>query len=143
LLRLLFFAYVWADVSRIVLTKQDMELIGIYTVDNNPDVHLVEVMSDDPPDKVDVGQITQEINGQPQGNWQTPWDEKYLDDKGETIIGDYFDIPKGGDKTRLVFFFHDIDFSKPLLTQEGQLALTKPTLLPDRLKDKLIYESPD
>jgi len=120
-----------------------MELIGIYTVDNNPDVHLVEVMFDDPPDKVDVGQITQEIKGQPQSNWQSPWDEKYLDDKGETIIGDYFDIPKDGDKTRLVFFFHDLDFSRPLLTQQRELALTKPTLLPDRLKDKLIYESPD
>jgi hypothetical protein len=120
-----------------------MELIGIYTVDNNPDVHLIEITFDNSPDKVDVGQITQEIQGQPKGNWQSPWDEKYMDDKGEKIIGDYFDIPKDENKTRLVFFFHDIDFSKPLLTQEGQLTLTQPTLLPDRLKDKLTYESPD
>ena len=120
-----------------------MELIGIYTVDNSPNVHLVEVTFDSPPDKVDVGQITQEVTGQPRDNWQSPWDEKYLDDKGENIIGDYFDIPKGGEKTRLVFFFHDIDFSRPLLTQQGQLVLKKPILLPDRLKDKLVYESPD
>lgn len=120
-----------------------MELIGIYTVDNNKDVHLIELAFDNSPDKVDVGQITQEVKGQPRGNWQSPWDEKYLDDTGEKVIGDYFDIPKAGGKTRLVFFFHDIDFSRPLLTQEGQLTLTKPTSLPDRLKDKLTYERPD
>lgn len=120
-----------------------MELIGIYKVDNSQDVHLVEITFDKSPDKVDVGQITQEIKGQPQGNWQSPWDEKYLDDKGEKIIGDYFNIPKGGDKTRLLFFFHDIDFSRPLLTQEGALPLTNPTSLPERLKDKLTYERPD
>jgi hypothetical protein len=120
-----------------------MELIGIYTVENNEDVHLIELTFDIAPDNVDVGQITQEIQGQPQGNWQSPWDEKYLDDNGEKVIGDYFDAPKGGRKTRLVFFFHDIDFSRPLLTQEGQLTLTMPTSLPDRLRDKLTYERPD
>lgn len=102
-----------------------MELIGVYKVENNSNVHLLELTFDNSPDKVDVGQITQEIKGQPQGNWQSPWDEKYLDDKGEKIIGDYFNIPKDGDKTRLVFFFHDIDFSRPLLTQKGQLSSKK------------------
>ena len=120
-----------------------MKLIGVYTFDNNQDVHLIEITFDNSPNKIDVGKITQEIKGQPQSNWQSPWDEKYLDDKGEKIIGDYFDIPNDGNKTRLIFFFHDIDFSRPLLTQEGQLTLTRPTSLPDRLKDKIIYERPN
>jgi hypothetical protein len=107
-----------------------MELKGIYIVDNNSDVHLIEIQFDDTPGNIDVGQITQELEGQPRGNWQSPWDEKYLDDKGEEIIGDYFDIPKDG-------------FSKPLLTQDGQLNLTKPTSLPTRLRDKVKYERPD
>jgi hypothetical protein len=120
-----------------------MELIGVYTVDGDEGVHLIELAFENPPGKVDLGQITQEIKGQPQSNWQSPWDEKYLDDKGEKIIGDCFDPPKSGDKTRIVFFFHHIDFSRPLLTQEGHLTLIKPTSLPDRLKGQLTYERPD
>jgi hypothetical protein len=120
-----------------------MELKGIYTVDDSPDVHLVEIMFDQSPDNVDVGQITQELDGQPRGNWQSPWDEKYLSDNGEEVIGDYFDIPKGSAKTRLLFFFHNIDFSKPLLTQYEKVNLTKPTPLPERLRGKVKYESPD
>lgn len=120
-----------------------MELIGIYTVDDNPGVHLIELMFNDSPVKVDVAAITQEIEGQSRDNWRSPWDERYLDEKGEKIIGDCYDIPKRGDTTRLIFFFHNIDFSRPLLTQEGHVTLTKPTVLPDRLKDKLPYESPD
>ena len=120
-----------------------MELKGIYNVDDKPDVHLIEIMFDDSPGNVDVGQITQGIEGQPRGNWQSPWDEKYLDDKGEEIIGNYFDLPKEKTKTRLIFFFHDLNFSRPLLTQYGPCILVKPTRLPPRLKDKLIYERPD
>lgn len=120
-----------------------MELLGVYTVEDNPDVHLIELVFDKSPGEVDVGQITQEITGQPRDNWQTPWDEKYLDESGEKIIGDYADIPGSGDQTRLIFFFHYLDLTAPLLTQYGQLTLTKPTQLPDRLKGKLPYESPD
>jgi hypothetical protein len=120
-----------------------MELIGIYIVDDNANVHLIEIQFDNSPDNVDVGQITQELEGQPRENWQSPWDEKYLDDKGEEIIGDYFDIPKDELKTRLLFFFHNLNFSKPLLTQDGQLNLTKPTSLPKRLQEKVKYERPD
>lgn len=120
-----------------------MELKGIYTVDDNSEAHLIEIVFDRSPDNVDVGQITQELEGQPQGNWQSPWGEKYLDDKGEEIIGDYFDIPTGLATTRLLFFFHDINFSKPLLTQDGPINLPRPTSLPARLRDKIKYERPD
>jgi hypothetical protein len=120
-----------------------MELLGVYTVDNNPDVHLIELKFSISPDKVEPGKITQQIDGQPKGNWQSPWDEKYLDDKGENIIGDAFDIPRDGNTTRLIFFLHYIDFSRPLLTQGGQLALVAPTMMPNRLKGKLFYERPD
>lgn len=120
-----------------------MELKGVYTVDGNPNVHLVEIVFDDAPGNIDVGQITQETEGQPAANWQTPWDEKYLDEKGERIIANYFDIPIEETKTRLLFFFHDLNFLKPLLTQNGQLHLTKPASLPARLLDKITYESPD
>ncbi len=108
-----------------------MELKGIYNVDNNSDVHLIEILFGDTPSNIDVGQITQELEGQPRENWQSPWDEKYLDDNGEEIIGDYFDIPEEGSKTRLLFFFHDLNFSKPLLTHDGRLNLTEPMSCPE------------
>ena len=47
-----------------------MELKGIYIIDNNSDVHLIEIQFDDTPGNIDVGQITQELEGQPRGNWQ-------------------------------------------------------------------------
>ena len=120
-----------------------MELKGIYTVDGSLEVHLIEILFHDSPSNIDVGQITQEIEGQPQENWQSPWDEKYLNENGEEIVGDYFDVPNDGATTRLLFFFHNLNFSKPLLTPGGQLALTQPTSIPFRLRDKIKYESPD
>ena len=120
-----------------------MILNGVYTVDENPEVHVIELTFDHPPDKIDVGQITQEIQGRGKGNWQSPWDEKYLDENGEKVIGDYFDIPQGQAKTRLVFYFHFVDFDKPLLTQLGQVSLARPTTLPSRLRDLIRYEKPD
>jgi hypothetical protein len=120
-----------------------MKLIGVYIVDNNPDVHIVEVSFNDSPANVKIWQITQEIERQSSDSWQSPWDEKYLDEKGEKIIGDYLDIPLTKTTTRIIFFFHFINFSKPLLTQYGELHLSIPTQLPERLKDKLVYEKPD
>lgn len=120
-----------------------MELIGIYSVDDNSDVHLIEVQFNDTPNNIDVGQITQEIKGQSPENWQSPWDEKYLNEQGDEIIGDYTDIPQDRLKTRLLFFFHYLDFTKPLLTQHGKLDLTNPTSLPERLRGKVKYEQPD
>jgi len=120
-----------------------MELKGIYIVDGSSQVHLIEILFDDSPSNIDVGKITQEIEGQPQENWQSPWDEKYLDENGEEIIGDYFDVPKDGTTTSLLFFFHNLNFSKPLLTEGRQLTLIQPTSIPLRLRDKIKYESPD
>ena len=37
-----------------------MILNGVYTVDENPEVHLVELTFDHPPEKIDIGQITEQ-----------------------------------------------------------------------------------
>ncbi len=109
------------------------ELIGVYKVDNNPDVHLVELRTDISPDNFDVGQITQEVKGLEQLDWQTPWDEKYLDNEGQKIIGDYSSVPSDSSSTRLVFFFHFLDFKKGLRTQDYELVLSQPTTIPDTI----------
>jgi hypothetical protein len=120
-----------------------MILNGVYTVADNQDVHLIELIFDSPPEKIDVGLITQTVQGQDEGDWQTPWDEKYLDEKGENIIDDYAQRPTGQAMTRLIFFFHFLDFSKPLFTPNGPVRLTRPTSLPQRLADLITYEKPD
>jgi hypothetical protein len=93
-----------------------MTVIGVYKVDNESDVNLIEMVINDNPTNVDIVEITQEIDGAHRMEWQSPWDEKYLNENGDKIIGDYLDIPSDGNLTRLVFFFHYLDFEKPLLT---------------------------
>ena len=120
-----------------------MSIIGIYEVEGDRDVHLIEMTIDEPPDKVDLGQITQEIAGIDHLDWQSPWDEKYLNAPGDNVIGEFMDIPANESKTRVVFFFHYLDFSKPLKTQFGQVELIKPTIMPERIKKLVKYENPD
>jgi hypothetical protein len=120
-----------------------MILNGIYSLENLPDVHLIELSIDQSPEKVDVGAITQELEETSSGSLQSPWDEKYLDADGTKVIGDWADIPKGQSHTRLLFFFHFLNLQKPLMTQFGPLTLTTPTPIPDRLNGLVHYESPD
>jgi hypothetical protein len=120
-----------------------MLLHGVYEVNGAQNVHLIEITIDHPPEKVDVGKITQEIQGEDKESWQSPWDEKYLNEEGDEVIGEFFDVPKGTDTTRLAFFFHHLNLNTPLLTPYGQLDLPKPTKMPDRLVDIIEYESPD
>jgi hypothetical protein len=120
-----------------------MNLVGVYRVTNHTDVHLVELYFDKSPQKVDVGSITQEISGEPQANWQVPWSEMYLDKNGERIIGDWFNAPIKFNYTRLLFYFHQLNLSKPLLTGDGPLVLNDPTELPSRLLGKLQYDRLD
>jgi hypothetical protein len=120
-----------------------IELIGIYRVDNFDDVHLIEINANVPADKLDVGEITQEVDGLSSGSWQTPWHEKYLDDKGQNIIGDFSSVPVDTSSTRLLFYFHFLNFDKGIKTQFGEIKLNKPTTLPDRLSGLVKYEQPD
>ena len=120
-----------------------MILNGIYTVEGKPDVHLIELSIDHPPEAVDMAKITQEVEGVTNGSWQSPWDEKYLDERGEAVIGDWIELPTGQTQTRLLFFFHFLNFDKPLLTPFGELRLTSPSTMPARLKDLIVYEEPD
>ena len=120
-----------------------MILKGVYSIEDSPDVHLIEMMFEQAPENVDVGQITQEVTGISKDSWQAPWDEWYLDDSGENVVSERFTVPEGRSTTRLVFYFHYLNLAKPLLTEFGPLILPKPTILPDRLKRIITYEPPD
>jgi hypothetical protein len=106
---------------------------------------LVEVLVKNSIGVFDMGRFTQEIASVPPSHWQVAYDEQILDTSGETIVADGFfsrDKPAlwVGD-VRLVFFFHGLDFSKPLKTPFGDATLPGETTRPRRLSG-LNYEPP-
>ncbi|MCL6266618.1 hypothetical protein [Flagellimonas myxillae] len=118
---------------------KNTELIGIYSIPNHNDVNLVELIIEENVDDFDLGEITQEQKGQDKLNWQTAYDEKYLDENGSAIIGDDFEKPTGLKRFRVAFFFHFLDLKKPLICQYGLIKLVEITEFPDRLKKVIKY----
>ena len=121
-------------------TKNKMELIGIYNVKESSEVFLVEMRFAARPEDVDVSGITQELKNTSRDNWQAAYAEKYLDHSGEKIIGDDYSLPKNQEQTRIVFFFHYLDFTTKLLTPFGEIAPTPPLEMPQRLANIISYE---
>ena len=103
------------------------KILGVHPVEADEPVHLVELLVEGNVDDFDIGEVTQEVSGQPKSNWQAPYDERVLEES------------KG--KIRYAFFFHYIDLEKPLITPAGSLQLPKSTSLPAHLQD-IEYESP-
>src|SRR3569832_600394 len=103
------------------------KILGVHPVDADAPVHLIELVIDGDVGEFDIGEVTQEVADQPKSNWQAPYDERVLE-KSKTT-------------TRYAFFFHYLDFTKPLLTPAGSAPVPKPTKAPAHLKD-IDYESP-
>ena len=97
---------------------------GVHPVESPEPCHLIEVELFDRAE-VDWGAITQEVPGEPQANWQVPWDERPLD----------------CEERRWAFHFHYLDFTRPLLTPEGEIQLPEPTPVPEHLTG-IEYEPP-
>jgi len=102
-----------------------LKILGVHPIKAPEPCHLIEVVLDAPTSDYDWEKVTQETPGQPQSNWQVPWDERPLDDGGR----------------RWAFFFHYLDCTRPLLTPDGSMPLPKPTRLPEHLKD-IEYKEP-
>jgi hypothetical protein len=82
--------------------------------------HLLEIELKAPSDEFDFGLVTQEMPDQPKANWQVAYDEQHV---GDNDAG-----------SRWAFFFHYLDFKRPLLTPVGQITLPEPTPVPPYLK---------
>ncbi len=123
-----------------------IEVIGIYPTEADESVHLVEILVRNSEGRFDLSEFTQEVNGQPKQNWQVPWDERILDSIGEKVIADSFSVKKKPELwngiVRLTFFFHYLDFFKPLITPFGLVPLINQKSKPDRLSE-IEYKSPD
>lgn len=121
-----------------------VKFIGLYSVPNNPDVTLIELIINKKADAFDLIEFTQEAKNLPRSSWQVPFSEKYLSLDGESIIGDDFKLPKSlTDVTRLTFFIYFLDSSKPLITPFGHFELPGKQKQPDRIKALIEFESPE
>ena len=103
-----------------------IEIVGVYPVDTVEPVHLVEVLVSDPFEDVDWSSFTQDepdIGSNEEGDAadeSIPHDEQPVEQ-----------LPDG--RTRVVFFFHNLDVVRPLLSSFGSLQLPGPTNRPARL----------
>lgn len=123
-----------------------VDVVGVYRIESHETVHLVEILVNNSKGVFDLSEFTQEISDQQKENWQVPWDEKILDIQGEKILADYFSVKEKPElwmgNVRIAFFFHYLDFSKPLITPFGLVTLSNESLIPNRLAE-IEYESPD
>jgi hypothetical protein len=101
-------------------------------------IYLVEVLIERLDSDFDPGTFTQEQAGAPRDNWQVPYDEKFLDADGISERSP----PSGLSSTRLAFFMHDLNPSRPLQTQYGPVSLPQPTPMPVRLSSLFRYFPP-
>jgi hypothetical protein len=123
--------------------KTETNVIGVYTVEGQTNVHLIELDIKAKHTDIDIGEFTQRQRGVDQLDWQAPWDEKYLNREGTEITGDWLEVPKDKtENTRIVFFLHFIDFDKPLTTPFGEIDLKIPEPMPNRLSSIIEYEKP-
>lgn len=125
--------------------KPGVNIVGVYAVPGEPGVHLVELLVSGSDGIFDVSLFTQELSDQPESNWQVAYDEHLLDGSGGSIIDDAFSDRSNTSlwtgSVRLVFFFHDMDFSKPLKTPFGEIEVPGETPIPERLS-AIKYEPP-
>lgn len=111
-----------------------VEIIGVYPIEAPEPCHLVEVLIRELDGEIKMEQFSQDVLGQPSSNWQVPYDERILNESGTDQVGDRFPSKIAAkDDLRLVFFFHYLDFSKPLLSPGGSIRLPGPSNRPERL----------
>ena len=112
-------------------SKSIAQLLGVYTIKGVSDIHLLELNINSSPTNVDVSSFTQKDDKLPKDSWQTAYDEHFLNDDGTEVIGTFLEHDSlNGNKTRIAFFMYFIDFNKPLLSQYGEIQLSKATPYP-------------
>ena len=133
-----------SEISADETINDKVKIVGIYKVQENADVHMIELEVHERSSLIDVSTFTQEIPDKPASGWQAAYDEYYLNSTGDAVIGDFISLPERDDgTTRLVFFFYYLDFKSPLLSQFGQVKLIKPIKMPDRLKNIIDFVEVD
>ena len=108
--------------------RPEIRILGVHPVEAAEPCHLIEITVKDPGGIFDWIEVTQENPDQPRGNWQAAYDEQLLEER------------EG--QSRYAFFFHYLDFSRPLLTSFGEIELPAATAMPPHLMG-VEYYPPD
>jgi hypothetical protein len=86
---------------------------------------LIEIKIEPANAKIDWGEFTQPIPGEPRSSWQVPYDERSI----AKTSGHW------------AFFLHFVDVARPLSTPLGERPLPRPTPIPSHLVS-IKYEAP-
>lgn len=107
-------------------------------------MHLIEVLVKDSPG-FDPSDFVQPDPGQPEDNWQVAYDERVLNEAGDTALTEPFELARRPDllrgDVRLVFFMHYLNPAQPLRTPFGDVQLPDVSDRPQRLT-AIEYEEP-
>ena len=132
------------EVECTLKTNQFVQFLGIYEVKSNPDVLLIEMLIKSPLRNINVSAFTQRNDSLPEDSWQAAYDEHFLNEDGTRVIGNFADQSNVvGEETRIAFFMYDVDVSKPLMSQYGDISLSIPTPMPERLAKIIDFEPVD
>src|SRR5690554_5558020 len=99
---------------------EQFEIVGVYPIDAAEPCHLIEVKLRDDNGELDWGAVTQEVKGELRENWQVAYDEQLITDEDGSLS--------------YVFYFHYLDFSKPLVTPYGSFSIPDASTLPPWLQ---------
>lgn len=105
-----------------------VELLGVHPIVSEQPAHLVHLIMTHEFDEVDWCLFTQVNPELDRSSWQVAYDEHLLER-----------LPDG--RSRVVFFFHYLDFARPFLTPAGPLPRPAATPLPADLAH-IEYEEP-
>ncbi|MBO4563606.1 MAG: hypothetical protein IK082_07670 [Oscillospiraceae bacterium] len=118
-----------------IATNKTLSLIGVYPVLPEERIYLIELLISRPTKLVDLSMFLQKTGGKNKEDWQAPYDEHYLDERGERIIGDFFNHDDlNCYPTRVVFYMYLETMEVPLTTPYGEVCLTDVKELPSRLE---------
>jgi len=130
------------QIEIIELNYQKLKLNGVYSISKNNDVHIIEFEAIEEIKDFEISQITQMLNEQKRMNWQTPYDEKYFDQSNQ-ILGDWVNEPESIKKgEKIVFFFDELNLSKPIRTQFGDYEISEIKKTPNWVTETMKYEKP-
>ena len=118
----------------------NVEVIGVYAIDAPEPCHLIECRLRGGTTDLDIGDFTQDAEGQAREDRQAPWDEHILNQDG-TAGQPFSEVDILPADARIAFFFHYLDLARPLLTPGGPRPLPIPAPLPTRLAF-IRYEAP-
>ena len=114
-----------------------VQFFGCY--DFNEDWYLVEMLLDEPSSDVDLYEFFVPDENLDEDNWQCPYLEQFLNEKGTKRICELYDEPEKDVKPCRIAFFIFKECPGILRTPYGEFTLAG-SPLPKRLKDIIEFE---